>query len=280
MNNSIRTFLLMAGLTVLFVWIGGALGGETGAILAFVAAGAINFFSYWFSDKMVLKRYQAQEATAENNPRLYNLVVELASKANLPMPKVYIIPEQTANAFATGRNPSHAAVAATEGILKILDDKELSGVMAHELTHVKNRDILTSTIAATFAGAIAMLGQFSRFSGSSSRQGNKNPIVLILIMVGAPLIAMVIRMAISRVREYAADKGGAEISGEPLGLASALNKLHHGVQKNPISNRGNPAHAHMFIVNPFWGGFQKLFSTHPPAEERIRRLKELATTQF
>jgi len=276
MNNSIRTFLLMTFLTVLFVWIGGALGGQSGAILAFIAAGAINFFSYWFSDKMVLKRYQAQEASPDNNPRLYNMVAELSSKANLPMPKVYTIPEKNPNAFATGRNPSHAAVAATDGILNLLDDKELSGVMAHELTHVKNRDILTSTIAATFAGAIAMLGQLSRFSGSS-RQGNKNPIVLILIMVGAPLIAMVIRMAISRVREYAADKGGADISGEPLGLASALNKLQHGVQKTPIS-RGNPAHAHMFIVNPFIGGIQKLFSTHPPAEERIRRLKEMAQT--
>jgi len=275
MNNSIRTFLLMTVLTVLFVWIGGELGGQTGSILAFVAAGAINFFAYWFSDKMVLKRYRAQEASPDNNPRLYNMVTTLASKANLPMPKVYTIPEQTPNAFATGRNPSHAAVAATEGILNLLDDKELSGVMAHELTHVKNRDILTSTIAATFAGAIAMLGQFSRFSGPN-RQGNKNPIVLILIMVGAPLIAMVIKMAISRVREYAADKGGAEISGEPLGLASALNKLQHGVRQNPISNRGNPAHAHMFIINPFFGGLQKLFSTHPSTEERIKRLQAIA----
>ncbi len=275
MNNSIRTFLLMAILTVLFVWIGGALGGQNGAIIAFVAAGAMNFFAYWFSDKMVLKRYRAQEASANNNPRLYNMVAALASKANLPMPKVYIIPEQTPNAFATGRNPSHAAVAATEGILNLLDDKELAGVMAHELTHVKNRDILTSTIAATFAGAIAMLGQVSRFGGSG-RQGNKNPIVLILIMVGAPLIAMIIRMAISRVREYVADKGGAEISGEPMGLAHALNKLQHGVQQNPISSRGNPAHAHMFIINPFFGGLQKLFATHPSTEERIKRLQAIA----
>jgi heat shock protein HtpX len=275
MSNSIRTFLLMTLLTVLFVWIGGALGGQNGAILAFIAAGAMNFFSYWFSDKMVLKRYRAQEVSADVNPRLYNMVSELAAKANLPMPKVYIIPEQTPNAFATGRNPSHAAVAATEGILDLLDDKELSGVMAHELTHVKNRDILTGTIAATFAGAIAMLGQFSRFSGGN-RQSNKNPIIMILIMVGAPLIAMIIRMAISRVREYAADKGGAEISGEPLGLAGALNKLQQGVRQRPISNRGNPAHAHMFIINPFFGGLQKLFSTHPSTEERIARLEALA----
>jgi heat shock protein HtpX len=275
MNNVIRTFLLMAVLTVLFVWIGGALGGQNGAIIAFIAAGVMNFFAYWFSDKMVLKQYRAQEASPDNSPRLYNMVAALASKANLPMPKVYIIPEQTPNAFATGRNPSHAAVAATEGILNLLDDKELSGVMAHELTHVKNRDILTGTIAATFAGAIAMLGQFSRFGGSN-RQGNKNPIILILIMVGAPLIAMLIRMAISRVREYAADKGGAEISGEPLGLANALNKLQHGVQLNPISSRGNPAHAHMFIINPFFGGLQKLFATHPSTEERIKKLQAIA----
>jgi heat shock protein HtpX len=274
MDNSIRTFLLMAVLTVLFVWIGAALGGQNGAILAFIAAGAMNFFAYWFSDKMVLKQYRAQEASADNNPRLYNMVATLAAQANLPMPKVYIIPEQSPNAFATGRNPAHAAVAASEGILNLLDDNELSGVMAHELTHVKNRDILTSSIAATFAGAIAMLAQFSRFGGSN-RQGNKNPIVLILIMVGAPLIAMVIRMAISRVREYAADKGGAEISKQPLGLASALNKLQHGVQQIPIS-RGNPAHAHLFIINPFFGGLQKLFSTHPSTEERIKRLQAFA----
>ena len=275
MNNSIRTFLLMIVLTVLFVWIGAELGGQTGAIFAFIVAGAMNFFAYWFSDKMVLKQYRAQEVSEDNNPRLYNMVDALAANASLPMPKVYIIPEQTPNAFATGRNPSHAAVAATEGILNLLDDKELSGVMAHELTHVKNRDILTSTIAATFAGAIAMFGQFSRF-GSSGRQGNKNPIMLILIMVGAPLIAMVIRMAISRVREYAADKGGAEISKQPLGLASALSKLQQGVKQNPIS-RGNPAHAHMFIINPFFGGIQKLFATHPSTEERIKRLQIIAS---
>jgi heat shock protein HtpX len=274
MNNFIRTFLLMTVLTVLFVWIGGELGGQAGAILAFIAAGIMNFFAYWFSDKMVLKQYRAQEVSVDNNPRLYNMVATLAANTNLPMPKVYIIPEQTPNAFATGRNPSHAAVAATEGILKLLDDKELSGVMAHELTHVKNRDILTSTIAATFAGAIAMLGQFSRFGGSN-RQGNKNPIMLILIMIGAPLIAMVIRMAISRVREYAADKGGAEISRQPLGLARALSKLQQGVQQIPI-NRGNPAHAHMFIINPFFGGMQKLFATHPSTEERIKRLQAIA----
>jgi heat shock protein HtpX len=274
MTNSFRTFLLMASLTVLFVLIGGALGGENGAIIAFIAAAAMNFFAYWFSDKMVLKRYRAQEVTAESNSRLYNIVSKLAAEANLPMPRVFIIPEQTPNAFATGRNPQHAAVAATEGIINLLDDDELEGVMAHELTHVKNRDILTSTIAATLVGAIAMLAQMGRFSAGGS-QRNRNPIVLLFLIIGAPLVAMLIRMAISRTREFAADKGGAEISHKPLGLASALEKLHQGVQKNPL-NRGNPAHAHMFIINPFLGGLQRLFSTHPPTDERIARLQAIA----
>jgi heat shock protein HtpX len=192
----------------------------------------------------------------------------------LPMPKVFVIPEQSPNAFATGRNPEHAAVAATEGILKMLDDDELSGVMGHELAHVKHRDILTGTIAATFAGAIAMLGQFARFGVGSGNQ-RSNPLGMLLIVIGAPLGAMLIRMAISRVREYSADQGGAEISRKPLALASALGKLQRGVQVVPL-RRGNPAHSHMFIMNPFFGGLQRLFSTHPPAEERIRRLQLLA----
>jgi heat shock protein HtpX len=187
------------------------------------------------------------------------------------MPKVYLIPERAPNAFATGRNPEHAAVAATQGLLEILDDKELAGVMAHELAHVKNRDILTGTIAATMAGAVAMLGQFARFGVGDPRRRN-NPIGMLLILVGAPLAAMAIRMAISRTREYAADEGGAKISGQPLALASALGKLQQGARQIPMT-RGNPAHSHMFIVNPFLGGLQKMFSTHPPAEERIRRLR-------
>jgi len=274
MTNSFRTFLLMATLTVIFVLVGGALGGENGAIIAFIAAAAMNFFAYWFSDKMVLNRYRAQEVTAESNSRLYNMVAKLAAQANLPMPRVFIIPEQTPNAFATGRNPQHAAVAATEGILNLLKDDELEGVMAHELAHVKHRDILTSTIAATLVGAIAMLAQMGRYS-TGGDQRNRNPIILLFLMIGAPLVAMLIHMAISRTREFAADKGGAEISHKPLGLAIALEKLHQGVQKHPLT-RGNPAHAHMFIINPFFGGLQRLFSTHPPTEERIARLQAIA----
>ena len=262
MSNNVRTFLLMTVLTVLFVWIGGQVGGRQGAMLAFIAAASMNFFAYWSSDKMVLSQYRAQKA--EPDSRLYKIVESLIQRANLPMPKVYIIPEQTPNAFATGRNPQHAAVAATEGILNILNDEELSGVMAHELTHVKNRDILTGTIAATLAGALAMLGQFAQF-GAVSRDPNRrqNPLGMIFILVGAPLAGMIIRSMISRTREYAADAGGAEISQKPLGLARALQKISQGVQQVPLQ-RGNAAQAHMFIVNPFLGGLQRLFSTHPP----------------
>jgi heat shock protein HtpX len=242
--------------------------------MAFLFAAAMNLFAYWFSDKMILRRYRAHEVKADSGSRLYPIVSDLAGKAGLPMPKVFVIPEQNPNAFATGRNPHHAAVAATEGILNILDDDELSGVMAHELAHVKHRDILAGTIAATFAGAIAMLGQFARF-GVGTQGRRSNPLGMLLIVVGAPLGALLIRMAVSRVREYAADKGGAEISRKPLALASALGKLQRGVQAVPLS-RGNPAHSHMFIMNPFFGGLQKLFSTHPPAEERIRRLRLIA----
>jgi heat shock protein HtpX len=275
MSNNVRTFFLMTVLTVLFVWIGGQVGGRQGAVLAFIAAAAMNFFAYWFSDKMVLKQYRAQEA--EPGSRLHRIVESLIQRANLTMPKVYIIPEQTPNAFATGRNPKHAAVAATEGILNILNDDELSGVMAHELTHVKNRDILTGTIAATLAGALAMLGQFAQF-GAVARDPNRrqNPLGMIFILVGAPLAGMIIRSMISRTREYAADAGGAEISQKPLGLASALEKISQAVQRVPLS-RGNAAHAHMFIVNPFLGGLQRLFSTHPPIEERIQRLEAIAS---
>ena len=191
------------------------------------------------------------------------------------MPKVYIIPEQTPNAFATGRNPKHAAVAATEGILNLLDDKELSGVMAHELAHVKHRDILISTVAATFAGAIAMLGQFGMISARGSRRSN--PLLMIPVLILAPLVAMFVRMTISRVREFAADKGGAELSGKPLGLATALAKLHNGVARNPLQN-GNPAHSNLFIVNPFLGGgLKKLFASHPPVEQRIKKLNAIAS---
>ncbi len=264
----------MVALTVMFVLVGGFVGGRQGAVLAFILAAGMNFFSYWFSDKLVLRNYRAHEVRPEDGSRLYPIVQSLAQKAGLPMPRVFLIPEANPNAFATGRNPQHAAVAATEGIMGILSDEELAGVMAHELTHVKNRDILTSTIAATFAGAIATLGQISRFGVGSDRQ-RSNPLGLLLIVVAAPLGAMLLRMAISRTREYAADRGGAEISSTPLALASALEKLHLGSQRVPIQ-RGNPAHSHLFIVNPFLGGLQKMFSTHPPMEERIRRLRLMA----
>jgi heat shock protein HtpX len=274
MKSRARTFLLMVVLTVIFVWVGGELGGRQGAITAFIVAGLINFIGYWFSDKLVLKRYRAQEVGPEENSRLYNIVSPLSQNAGLPPPRVYLIPEQNPNAFATGRNPKHAAVAATQGIMHLLNDDELSGVMAHELAHVKNRDTLTSTIAATFAGAIAMLSQVARYQPRDNRR-RQNPIVTILILVGAPLAAVLIRMLISRIREYAADAGGAQISGRPLSLADALKKIHQGMRRNPLS-MGSPVHSHLFIVNPFFGGLQKLFSTHPPVEERIRRLEAMA----
>lgn len=273
--NWTRTFFLMALLTVLFILIGGALGGTQGAVMAFVVAAGINFFSYWFSDKMILKHYAASQVGPEDNSGLYAIVSDLSKRAGLPMPKVFVIPQRNPNAFATGRNPAHAAVAATEGILDLLDDDELSAVMAHELAHVKHMDILTGTIAATLAGAVALLAQFARF-GALGRGQRRNPLALILILIVAPLGALLIRMAVSRVREYAADQGGAEISEKPLALASALSKLSHGVQAAPLQ-RGNPAHSHMFIMNPFLGGgIQKLFSTHPPVEERIRKLQVIA----
>jgi heat shock protein HtpX len=263
----------MVALTVLFVFVGGFIGGRQGALIAFLLAAGMNFFSYWFSDKLVLNRYRAREVGPGDRSRLYPIVSSLAGHAGLPTPRVFLIPERNPNAFATGRDPRHAAVAATEGIMEILDDDELAGVMAHELAHVKNRDILTSTIAATFAGAIATLGQIAGFGLGGDRR-RTNPLGLLLVVVAAPLGAMLLRMAISRTREYAADRGGAAISGRPLALANALAKLQLGVKRTPIS-RGNPAHSHLFIVNPFTGGLQKLFSTHPPMEERIRRLKLL-----
>lgn len=270
MVNNFKTLFLMTVLTVLFVIVGALLGGREGAIIAFIIAAFTNFFAYWFSDKMVLKRYSAKEITSPQD-RLYSIVQNLISKAELPMPKVYIIPQSTPNAFATGRNLKHAAVAATQGIINLLNDDELSGVIAHELTHVKNRDMLTGTIAATLAGAVTMLSQFAMINARGSRRSN--PLLMLPVLILAPLVAMFVQMAISRTREFIADRGGAEISGKPLGLASALAKLHEGVSRNPLQN-GNPAHANLFIVNPFLGGgLQKLFASHPPVEERIQKLR-------
>lgn len=276
MANNARTFILMLVLTVFFVWVGGLVGGKQGAVIAFLLAAGMNFYAYWFSDKLVLRQYRASEVGPEDNSRLYRIVSDLTQKANLPMPRVYVVPDSTPNAFATGRNPQHAAVAATQGILDLLNDQELSGVMGHELAHVRHRDILTSTIAATFAGALTMLAQFARFgTGSRDARSRQNPLMLILIIVVAPLAGMIIRSMISRTREYAADTGGAQISGQPLGLANALRKLVQGVRRFPMEH-GNPAHAHMFIINPFFGGMQKLLSTHPPIEERVQRLEAMA----
>jgi heat shock protein HtpX len=270
MKSGMRTFVLMLVLTLIVVWVGGILGGRTGTIIALGLAAAMNFYSYWFSDKMVLRRYKAGEIKAGHPSGLYELVKRLAEKANLPMPKVFITPESTPNAFATGRNPQNAAVAASQGILRILSKEEMEGVMAHELAHVKNRDILTSAVASTMAGALSALGQFAYFGGNR----RENPLLGIVMMIAAPFAGMIIRMAISRVREFAADREGAEICGKPLALAGALTKIQNGVKQIPMRT-GRQSDSHMFIINPFFGGMQKLFSTHPPTEERIRRLRDM-----
>jgi len=283
--NGFRTTILLAALTALVVWIGQMVGGPNGAVLALVMAGAMNFFSYWFSDKIVLKMYGAQEISANDDPELYSIVRDLRARAGLPMPKVYIIPEETPNAFATGRNPEHAAVAVTQGIRRILDKRELAGVLGHELSHVKHRDILISSIAATLAGAIsylAYMAQWAAIFGGGSRdreEGGSNIFSLLFMMIVAPMAAMLIQMAVSRSREYMADEGGAKVSGDPLALASALRKLEMGAQNIPlqVSDATANSTAHMFIVNPLTvGGLAKLFSTHPPMEERIARLEAMA----
>jgi heat shock protein HtpX len=286
--NGFRTTILLAVLTALVVWIGQMVGGPNGAVVALIFAGAMNFFSYWFSDKIVLKMYGGQQITANDDPELYSLVQELAAKGGLPMPKVYVIPEDAPNAFATGRNPEHAAVAVTQGIRRILNKRELAGVLGHELTHVKNRDILISSIAATLAGAISFMAQMAQwgmiFGGGRSRddgEGNGGGGIfgLLFMMIVAPLAAMLIQMAVSRSREFMADEGGAKISGDPLALAGALRKLHMGAQNIPleVSNATQNATAHMFIVSPLTGGsFASLFSTHPAMEQRVARLEAMA----
>ncbi|HSF59694.1 MAG TPA: zinc metalloprotease HtpX [Candidatus Binatia bacterium] len=283
--NTFRTTILLAVLTALLIWIGDMLGGRQGAVIALLIAGGMNFFSYWFSDKIVIKMYGGQEVTAQDDPELYGMVQDLAQRAGLPMPKVYLLPQDMPNAFATGRNPEHAAVAVTDGIRRILNKRELAGVLGHELSHVKNRDILVSTIAATLAGAIGYLAQMAQwamiFGGNRDRddEGGGNIVGLIVMMIVAPIAAMLIQMAVSRSREYGADAGGAQITGDPLALASALKKLHMGAQQIPlhVNNATANATAHMFIVNPLSGhSLASLFSTHPPMEERIARLEAMA----
>lgn len=285
MNNIFKTTFLLSLLTILLVVMGGAVGGQGGMMVAFLIAAAMNFGSYWFSDKIVLKMYNAQEITREAHPSFYGMIERLAARAGLPMPKVYIIPDASPNAFATGRNPEHAAVAATEGILRILTPDELEGVMAHELAHVKNRDILISTIAATFAGAISMIGNMLQWgamfgagrSDDDEGGGIGSMVGSLAMAIIAPIAAMLIQMAVSRSREYMADASGAEICGRPLALAGALSKLHNASQAIPMRD-ARPATAHMFIVNPLTGGgLMSLFSTHPPMEERIARLQSMAT---
>ena len=279
MFNLMKTAILMAAITALFMALGNLMGGQQGMVLALLVALGMNFFSYWFSDKMVLRMYNAQEVDASSAPQFYGMVQELAQKAGLPMPRVYLINEDAPNAFATGRNPSHAAVAATTGILRVLSERELRGVMAHELAHVKHRDILISTISATMAGAISMLANFAMFFGGRDNEGRPaNPIVSILVMLLAPLAASLIQMAISRAREFEADRGGAEISGDPQALASALQKIHRIAQGIPLeAAERHPETAQMMIMNPLsGGGLRGLFSTHPATEERVARLMELA----
>ena len=275
--NMLKTMLLMTGLTLVLLWAGNAIGGQSGLTIALIFALAMNAFSYWFSDRIVLKIYKAQEASKADAPELYEMLRRLARKADIPAPRVYIINQPQPNAFATGRNPEHAAVAVTTGIMRILSAEELEGVIAHELAHVKNRDILIGTVAATIAGAISYLAYMAQwamiFGGGDDDEGG-NPLVAIVMMIVAPVAAMLIQMAISRSREYAADAGGAKIAGNPRYLANALRKLNSASQQIPM--KAEPATAHMFIVNPLSGGrMAKLFSTHPPMEERIARLEEM-----
>ena len=277
-GNWLKTMILMAGILALFAAVGGAIGGAQGMLIAFLLGAGMNFFAYWFSDKMVLRMYNAQEVDAASSPYLYNMVKELAQRAQIPMPRVYLIDEAQPNAFATGRNPEHAAVAATTGILQLLSARELRGVMAHELSHVKHRDILISTISATIAGAISSLAQFGMLFGGSRDGERANPIVSIIVMILAPIAAMLIQMAISRAREFEADRGGAEISGDPHALADALAKIDAYARGIPMQTaEAHPETAQMMIMNPLsGGGIRGLFSTHPATEERIERLRAMA----
>ena len=280
LGNWLKTSILMAGIVVLFGMVGAALGGSGGMLIALAFAGAMNVYAYWFSDKAVLRMYNAREVDAQSAPKFYSMIKELAANAGLPMPRVYIIDEAQPNAFATGRNPENAAVAATTGIMQILSERELRGVMAHELAHVKHRDTLISTISATVAGAISSIAQFGMlFSGGhNDREGGVHPAVAILVMILAPIAAMLIQMAISRSREFEADRGGAEISGDPGALASALRKIHNYAHRVPMETaEQHPETAQMMIINPLSAeGIKGLFSTHPQTEERVARLMAMA----
>ena len=277
--NGLRTMALMVTLTLMLVFIGGFLGGKSGMTFALVMAFGINFITYWFSDKIVLKMYGAKPVNESEAPELYSMVRRLAQKAELPMPKVYMMEQDQPNAFATGRNPEHGVVAVTTGIMKILTREELEGVIAHELAHIKHRDILVSTVAAAIAGAISYLAQMAQWAmifggGRSDDDEGGSPVASLVMMIVGPVAAMLVQMAISRSREYGADAGGARIAGNPMHLANALKKLHMASQKIPM--HANPATSHMFIVNPLTGGgILKLFSTHPPMEERIARLESM-----
>ena len=281
MSNMFKTAVLLAVLTIMLVLFGGALGGRQGMLIAFALALLMNFFSYWFSDKIVLSMYGAKRIDEAQAPNVHAILRRLTLRAGIPMPPVYLIPTDTPNAFATGRNPTHAAVAVTQGILRILDDEELEGVLAHELSHVKNRDVLVSTIAATLAGAITYLAHMAQWAAlwgggrsSDDEEGGGNPFALILMAVLAPIAALLVQLAVSRAREFQADATGARIAGKPWGLAKALEKLEMANERLPMP--ANPSTAHLFIVNPLSGGsLMRLFSTHPPIEERIARLRAM-----
>ena len=273
-SNSIKTFLLLLLMTIFFLIIGELIGGQVGMTYAFIFAIAANFFSYWFSDKIVLSMYQAMPILPEKEPKLYEMVSSLAARAQIPTPKIYYIKSSMPNAFATGRDPQHAVIAITEGLVQLLNDNELRGVISHEMSHIKNRDILISCIAAVLAGAIMVLVRFGFWFGGN-RNRNNNAIIALLLMIFAPIAAMLIQMAISRSREYIADADGAKISNDPLALASALRKLSEGNLRT--KNDVNPQTAHMFIVNPLKsGGLENMFSTHPPIQDRIKKLEEMA----
>ena len=276
--NTLKTVFLMAVMMILFLLVGYLIGGSTGMTIAFIFSLLMNFGSYWFSDKLVLSMYRAKQVTKDTAPNLYSVVEELAKEANLPMPKVYIIEDATPNAFATGRNPENAAIAATTGILRILDNNELRGVLSHELSHVKHRDILIGTIAATLVGTITYVAQIAGWALMFGGRGgdDENGLSSLFLIILAPIVAVLLQLAVSRSREYMADESGAEISKHPLSLASALQKLSKANEMKSVNN-ATPATAHMFIVNPLTrNGLMKLFSTHPPIEERIKRLQDMA----